>query len=223
MRPLRILIADDHGLVRCGTRTLLQAHHRCWKIVGEAANGREAVEMAINLKPDVAIVDITMPDLDGVEVTRQIRESVPDVKVLVLTMHDSHQMVRRALDAGANGYLLKSDHTDYLPKAVQAIAENKRFLTPAIRQIVLDGFINARNKTEDEKHAGLRITSRELEIIRLLAEGKSNKELSTQLRITVRTAETHRSNIMLKLGLHSLAELIHYAIRKEIISVKGQE
>jgi len=223
LRPLRILIADDHGLVRCGTRTLLQAHHRCWKIVGEAANGREAVEMAINLKPDVAIVDITMPDLDGVEVTRQIRESVPDVKVLVLTMHDSHQMVRRALDAGANGYLLKSDHTDYLPKAVQAIAENKRFLTPAIRQIVLDGFINARNKTEDEKHAGLRITSRELEIIRLLAEGKSNKELSTQLRITVRTAETHRSNIMLKLGLHSLAELIHYAIRKEIISVKGQE
>ena len=223
MRPLRILIADDHGLVRCGTRTLLQAHHRCWKIVGEAANGREAVEMAINLKPDVAIVDITMPDLDGVEVTRQIRELVPDVKVLVLTMHDSHQMVRRALDAGANGYLLKSDHTDYLPKAVQAIAENKRFLTPAIRQIVLDGFINARNKTEDEKHAGLRITSRELEIIRLLAEGKSNKEVSTQLGITVRTVETHRSKIMLKLGLHSLAELIHYAMRDGIISVKGQE
>jgi DNA-binding NarL/FixJ family response regulator len=223
LRPLRILIADDHGLVRCGTRTLLQAHHRCWKIVGEAANGREAVEMAINLKPDVAIVDITMPDLDGVEVTRQIRESVPDVKVLVLTMHDSRQMVRRALDAGANGYLLKSDHTDYLPKAVKAIAENKRFLTPAIREIVLDGFINAGNKTEDEKRAGLRITSRELEIIRLLAEGKSNKELSTQLGITVRTAETHRSNIMLKLGLHSLAELIHYAVRNEIISVRGQE
>jgi DNA-binding NarL/FixJ family response regulator len=223
LRPLRILIADDHGLVRRGTRTLLQAHHRSWKIVGEAANGREAVEMAINLKPDVAIIDITMPDLDGIEVTRQIRESVPNVKVLVLTMHDSHQMVRRALNAGANGYLLKSDHTDYLPKAVKTIAQNKRFLTPAISQIVLDGFVNARNEAEDEKRAGLRITPRELEITRLLAEGKSNKEVSTRLGITVRTAETHRSKIMLKLGLHSLTELIHYAIRNKIISIKGQE
>jgi DNA-binding NarL/FixJ family response regulator len=223
LRPLRILIADDHGLVRRGTRTVLQAHHRSWKIVGEAANGREALEMAINLKPDIAIVDISMPDLDGLEVTRQIRESAPDVKVLVLTMHDSHQMVRRALDAGANGYLLKSDLPDHLPKAVKAIAENKRFLTSAICEIVVDRFINTGNKTQDEKRAGLRLTARELEIIRLLAEGKSNKKVSAQLGITVRTAETHRRNIMLKLGLHSLAELIHYAVRNEIIPVKARE
>jgi two-component system response regulator NreC len=216
------LIADDHGLIRRGIRTVLQAR-RGWKIIGEAANGREAVEKATKLKPDVLIVDISMPAPDGIEVTRQIRESLPHVKVLVLTMHESHQMVRRALAAGANGYLLKSDIVDYLPKAVRAIAENKRFLTPKISEIVLEEFINAGDKPEEDKPAGPRITPRELEIIRLLAQGKSNKELSTQLGITVRTVETHRSKIMLKLGLHSLAELIHYAVRNEIISVKGPE
>jgi DNA-binding NarL/FixJ family response regulator len=222
LRKLRILIADDHGLLRRGARTILQAH-RGWKVVGEAANGREAVEKTLKLKPDVLVVDISMPELDGVEVTRQIRKSLPDVKVLVLTMHESDQMVRRALDAGANGYLLKSDLPDYLPKAVKAIAENKSFLTPKISEIVLEGFINAGNKPEEGKPASPRITPRELEIVRLLAEGKSNKELSTQLGITVRTVETHRSKIMLKLGLHSLAELIHYAMRNEIISVKDPD
>lgn len=222
MRKLRILIADDHGLLRRGVRTILQAHRR-WKIVGEAANGREALEKAIKLKPDVAVVDITMPELDGLEVTRQIRKSLPDTKVLVLTMHESEHMVRRAFDAGANGYILKSDILDFLPKAVRAITENKRFLTPRVCEILLEGFLNAGNKPEEEKPPGPRITPRELEIIRLLAEGKSNKELSTQLGITVRTVETHRSKIMLKLGLHSLAELIHYAISNKIISVKESE
>jgi len=222
LKKLRILIADDHGLIRRGARIILQAR-RGWKVVGEAANGREAVEKALKLEPDVLVVDISMPELDGVEVTRQIRKSPPDIKVLVLTMHESHQIVRRALDAGANGYLLKSDLTKYLPKAVRAIAENKSFLTPKISDIVLEGFINAGNKPDEQKRAGNRITPRELEIIRLLAEGKSNKEVSTQLGITVRTVETHRSKIMLKLGLHSLAELIHYAMRNEIISVKRPE
>jgi DNA-binding NarL/FixJ family response regulator len=216
------LIADDHGLIRRGVRTVLQAC-RGWRVIGEAANGREAVEKAIKLKPDVAVLDISMPELDGLEVTRQIRESVPSVKVLVLTMHESDQMVRRALDAGASGYILKSDFTDYLPKAVKAIAENKRFLTPKVCDIVLDGFINAGNKPDEAKPAGPRVTPRELEIIRLLAQGKSNKELSAQLGITVRTVETHRSKIMLKLGLHSLAELIHYAMRNEIISIKSPQ
>jgi DNA-binding NarL/FixJ family response regulator len=216
------LIADDHGLIRRGVRTVLQAR-RGWKVVGEAANGREAVEKAIKLKPDVAVLDISMPELDGLEVTRQIRESVPNVKVLVLTMHESDQMVRRALDAGASGYLLKSDSTDSLPKAVKAVSENKRFLTPKISDIVLDGFINAGSKPDEAKPGGPRTTPRELEIIRLLAQGKSNKELSAQLGISVRTVETHRSKIMLKLGLHSLAELIHYAMRNQIISVKGPD
>jgi DNA-binding NarL/FixJ family response regulator len=220
LRKLRILIADDHALIRRGARTILQAR-RGWKIVGEATNGRETLEKTLKLKPDVVVVDISMPELDGVEVTRQIRKSLPDVKVLVLTMHESDQMIRRALDAGANGYLLKSDLIDDLPEAVRTVSENKSFLTPKISEIVLKGFINTGNKPDEEKRAGVRITPRELEIIRLLAEGKSNKEVSTQLGITVRTVETHRSKIMLKLGLHSLAELIHYAISNEIISVKG--
>jgi DNA-binding NarL/FixJ family response regulator len=220
LKKLRILLADDHGLVRRGARTILQAQ-RNWKVVGEAANGREALEKAVKLKPDVLVADISMPELDGIEVTRQIRESLPEIKVLVLTMHESEHMVRRALQSGANGYLLKTDIVDYLPKAVKAIAANKRFLTPKICEIVLQSFLNAGNKSEEEKSAGRRLTPRELEIIRLLAQGKSNKELSTQLGITVRTVETHRSKIMLKLGLHSLAELIHFAMRNEIISVKA--
>ena len=125
----RILIADDHGLMRRGTRALLEARHG-WRVVGEAANGREAAEKAIKLKPDVAVVDISMPELDGVEVAHQIREAVPDTKVLVLTMHESDQMVQRALAVGAHGYVLKSDLTEALPKALKAVSEGKRFLTP---------------------------------------------------------------------------------------------
>jgi DNA-binding NarL/FixJ family response regulator len=212
VKKLRILVADDHGLVRRGARTLLQARHG-WRVVGEAANGREAVEKAIELKPDVAVIDIGMPELDGVEVVRQIREAVPDTKVLVLTMHESGQVVRRALDAGARGYLLKSDLTECLLKAVRAVSEGKRFLTPKVSEIVLEGFLNTKNQHHRGEWAGTRTTPRETEIIGLLAEGKVNKEIAALLGISVRTVETHRSKIMLKLGLHSLAELIHYAMR----------
>ena len=220
MKKLRILIADDHGLVRRGARGVLNSRHG-WKVVGEAANGREAVEKTIKLKPDVAIIDITMPELDGVEVVRQVREATPETKVLVLTMHDSDRMVQRALDAGAHGYILKSDLTDCLAKAVKAVAEGKRFLTPKISEIVLEGFLNRRSQHRGGDPASARTTPREIEIIRLLAEGKSNKEIAAKLGIAVRTVETHRAKIMLKLGLHSLAELIHYAIRNEVISAKG--
>jgi DNA-binding NarL/FixJ family response regulator len=219
VKKLRILVADDHGLVRRGARALLQARHG-WRVVGEAANGREAVENTIKLKPDVAVVDITMPEMDGVEVTRQIREAVPGTKVLVLTMHESEQLVHRALDAGARGYLLKSDLTECLVKAVKAVSEGKRFLTPKVSEIVLDGFLKTKGQSQRGERAGARTTPRELEIIRLLAEGKSNKEIAAQLGIAVRTVETHRAKIMLKLGLHSLAELIRYAIRNEIVSAK---
>ncbi|OLE85129.1 MAG: DNA-binding response regulator [Acidobacteria bacterium 13_1_20CM_2_60_10] len=219
MKKLRILLADDHGLVRRGARGLLQARHG-WRVVDEAANGREAVQKAIELKPDVAIVDISMPELDGVEVVRQIREAVPDTKVLVLTMHESDQMVRRALDAGARGYLLKSDLTESLVKAVKAVSEGKRFLTPKVSEIVVEGFLKTKGQHQRGERAGARTTPREIEIIRLLAEGKSNKEIAAELGIAVRTVETHRAKVMLKLGLHSLAELIHYAIRHEIIGTK---
>jgi DNA-binding NarL/FixJ family response regulator len=217
VKKLRILIADDHGLVRRGARGVLHSRQG-WRVVGEAANGREAVEKTLKLKPDVAIVDISMPELDGVEVVRQVRESVPETKVLVLTMHESDQMVQRALDAGAHGYILKSDLTDCLAKAVKAVAEGKRFLTPKISEIVLEGFLNKTNRHRRGERESVRTTPREIEIIRLLAEGKSNKEIAVELGIAVRTVETHRAKIMLKLGLHSVTQLVHYAIRNEIIS-----
>jgi len=217
LRKLRILLADDHSLVRRGARAVLQAQHG-WRVVGEAANGPQALEMAKKLKPDVAIVDISMPELDGVEVVRQIREAVPDTKALVLTMHESDQMVRRALDAGACGYLLKSDLADYLAKAVKAVAEGKRFLAPRVSEIVLEGFLNKKSQPQQVRRTSARPTPREIEILRLLAQGKSNKEIAAQLEIAIRTIETHRAKIMLKLGVHSLAELIHYAMRHGIIS-----
>jgi DNA-binding NarL/FixJ family response regulator len=217
MRKLRILIADDHGLVRRGAREVLNIQQG-WTVVGEAANGREALQKATELKPDVAVIDIAMPDLDGVEVVRRLREAMPEIKVLVLTMHDSSQMVRRALDAGANGYLLKSDLTHCLPEAVKAIAEGKRFLTPKVSEIVLDGFLKAKDPLQPGPRAGSRTTRREVEIIRLLAEGKANKEIAAALGIAVRTVETHRSKIMLKLGIHSVAELVRYALREGVIS-----
>jgi DNA-binding NarL/FixJ family response regulator len=217
LKKLRILLADDCGLVRLGARAVLHSRDG-WRVVGEAANGREALQKAIALKPDVAVVDIGMPELNGIEVTRQIREQVPDTKVLVLTKHESAEMVRRALDAGARGYLLKSDLPDYLPKAVKAIAEGKRFLTPKVSEIVLGGFLKSEIQPKQTERLPDQLTPREVEITRLLAKGKANKEIAAALGTAVRTVETHRSKIMLKLGLHSLAELIHYAMRNEIIS-----
>jgi len=218
VKKLRILIADDHGLIRRGARSVLHSRHG-WKVVGEATNGREAVQKALELKPDVAVIDISMPELDGVEAVRQVRAAVPDTKILVLTMHESDQMVQRSLEAGADGYVLKSDLTDCLAKAVKAVSEGKRFLTPKVSEIVLEGFLKTAG--QHEERAGARPTPRELEIICLLAEGKTNKEVSARLGITVRTVETHRAKIMLKLGVHSLAELIHFALSQGIIS--GQQ
>lgn len=217
MKKLRILLADDHGLVRRGARALLQSR-RGWKVVGEAVDGGDAVQKAIALKPDVAIIDISMPEFDGIEATRRIRKAVPDTNVLVLSLHESDQMVRHALDAGARGYILKSDLTECLVKAVKAVSDGKRFLTPSVSEIVLKGFLKGRDVDDAGKHADARPTRREIQVIRLLAEGKTNKEIAAVLTIAVRTVETHRSKIMLKLGLHSLAELIHYAMRNEIIS-----
>ena len=220
MKRLRILIADDHGLVRRGAREVLNSRHG-WRVVGEAANGREALQKAIDLKPDVAVIDLGMPDLDGIEVTRQVRKAVPEIKVLVLTMHDSDQMVRRALEAGAHGYLLKSDLTDSLPKAVKAISEGKRFFTPEVSEIVLEGFLKKKDQHHLVEGKGTRTTPRETEIMSLLAAGKTNREIAALLHITVRTVETHRSKIMLKLGIHSLAELIHYAMDHGIAKAQG--
>ncbi len=216
-KKLRILVADDHELVRRGIRGLLRIR-RGWTVVGEAVNGREAVEKANKLKPHVAIVDISMPDLDGLQATRQIREASPTTEVVVLTMHESDQMVRRVLDAGALAYVLKSDLAAHLVKAVKAVSSGKLFLTPRVSDIVLKGFLKNGSRVDDGDNSQEQPTPREVEIIRLLARGKANKEIAAELGIAIRTVETHRANIMLKLGIHSLAELIHYAIRHDIVA-----
>jgi len=220
VKTLRILLVDDHELVRRGARAVLHSRHG-WRVVGEAANGREAVEKAIALKPDVAVVDISIPEPDGIEVTRRIREAVPATKVLVLTMHESEQMVQRALEAGAHGYILKSDLTECLVKAVKGVSEGQRFLTPKVSEIVLEGLLKKESQHQPGERIDVRATPRETEIISLLAEGKTNKEIAALLGITVRTVETHRSKIMHKLGLHSLVELIHYAMRHGIATAQG--
>src|SRR6202047_2596588 len=217
MKKLRILVADDHELVRHGIRGLLRAR-RGWRVIGEATNGQEAVEKTNKLKPDVAILDVSMPDSDGLQATRQIRDASPNTKVVVLTMHESDQMVRRVLDAGALGYVLKSDLAANLVKAVKHVSAGKLFLTPKVSDIVLKAFRTTGKESDLAAHSQARPSPREIEIIRLLAEGKANKEIAAKLGITIRTVETHRAKIMLKLGLHSLAELIHYAIRHKIFT-----
>jgi DNA-binding NarL/FixJ family response regulator len=217
VKKLRILIADDHELVRRGIRGLLRAQSG-WKIAGEVKNGREAVEKAKKLRPDVIILDIGMPNLDGLEATRQIREAVPNTVILILTMHESNQMVRRVLEAGARGYVLKSDLAGHLVKAVKAVSKGRVYLTPKVSEIVLKEFVNRGIESRRRESSHVRPTPRETEVIRLLAEGKTNKAIASELGITTRTVETHRAKVMLKLGLHSLTQLIHYAIRHNIVS-----
>src|SRR5580704_11235530 len=191
-KKLRILIADDHELVRRGIGGLLRAR-RGWKVVGLAASGREAVEKATKLKPDIVIVDFAMPDLDGIQATREIRKANPNTEVVVLTMHESDQLVRRVLDAGARGYVLKSDLAAQLVKAVKHVSAGKLFLTPRVSDIVVKGFLKNGIQADPAAHPQARPTPREAEIIRLLAGGKANKVIAADLGISIRTVETHRA------------------------------
>lgn len=217
---LRIVTVDDHELVRRGIRDLLQAQ-KDWKVVGEAMGGREAIEVVKKMKPDIAIVDISMPDMDGLEVTRRIRDVARETQILILTMHESDQMVRRVLEMGARGYVLKSDMAAHLVQAVKDLANGKISLTPKVSALVLEGFLKGSTEAKPPENGHARPTPRETEIIRLLAEGRMNKEIAAALGITVRTVETHRARIMMKMGFHSLTELIHYAIRDKIIATQN--
>lgn len=214
---LSIVVADDHELVRQGIRNLLSPCRR-WKVVGEAANGEQAVKMTQTLRPQVLIMDITMPQLDGLEATRRIKTSLPETRVLILTMHESDQMVRRILKAGALAYVLKSDLAAQLVKAVSEVSHGRLFLTPKVIEIVVRGFLSAEMELCAQKQEAI-TTPRETEIIRLLVGGKSNKEIGSVLGIAVRTVETYRAKIMLKLGVHSITELIHYALNHELVSM----
>jgi len=218
MGNLRLLVADDHEVVRKGVRTMLEEQPG-WEVVAEAADGREAVEKAKLVQPDVTILDLSMPELNGLEAAREILKTV-QTKVLILTMYDSDPLIRQTLEAGARGYLLKSDAGRDLVSAVDALRRNKTFFTPKVAQMVLEGYLGRptkENEDEGNRKNGLRLTARQKQILQLLAEGKSSKEVAVALNISVKTAETHRANIMRRLDCHSVTELVRYAIRNHII------
>jgi DNA-binding NarL/FixJ family response regulator len=219
MAPIRLLIADDHEIVRRGLRTVLEARPG-WVVAAEASDGREAVDKAKQVKPDITILDISMPTMNGLEAARQIIKHVPETKVLILSIHDSDSLIRQILEAGARGYLLKSDASRDLVSAVDALLWNKTFFTRQVEQIVLEGYFRkkgTRDDDGDDEIDALRLTARQREIVQLLAEGKSSKEVATALEISVKTAETHRANIMQRLDCHSVTELVRYAVRNHII------
>jgi DNA-binding NarL/FixJ family response regulator len=213
MHPLRILIADDHSVVRAGLRALLESRPS-WEVVAEATDGRDAVDKATKHKPDVAVLDIGMPLLNGVEATRRIRSASPTTEILILTMHESDDLVQQVVQAGARGYVLKDEADRVLLAAVDAARQHKPYFST---RITSGRSAEELTPPDGTKVSRSRLTPREREILQLLAEGKANKEVATLLGISVNTAEAHRANIMMKLGLHSLAELVHYAIRNQII------
>ena len=216
MLVLKVLIADDHEIVRQGLRSMLEAQREC-QVVGEAADGRQAVAMTKELNPDVVILDIGMPTLNGLEATRQILKLRPQTKVLILTMHESDSVIREVLDAGARGYILKTDAGRDLVTAVDSLRRNKTFFTSRVSQMILDGFLKGDPRPQDSGSGAIRLTPRQREIVQLLAEGKSSKEVAVALDLSVKTAETHRANIMRKLDCHSVSEVVRYAIRNNII------
>lgn len=216
MPNLRVLIADDHEIVRKGLRSVLEAQKEC-EVVGEAADGRQAITLVKDLNPDIVILDISMPMLNGLEATRQILKIRPQTKVLILTMHESDPLIRDVLDAGARGYILKTDAGRDLVTAVESLRRNKTFFTSRVSQMILDGFLKGDSRPSDSEGGGIRLTPRQREIVQLLAEGKSSKEVAVALDLSVKTAETHRANIMRKLDCHSVSEVVRYAIRNKII------
>lgn len=216
MKTVRILIVDDHDLMRRGIKALLQSHAG-WEVVGEAHTGREAVSKAEELKPDVVVLDISMPDLNGIEAARRIRKSAPNTEVLILSVHYSDQLIRDILEAGVRGYIVKSDSDRDLVIAVETLANHKPFFTPRATEVILSNFNGVRSGNDLPESVRDRLTSREREIVQLLAEGKSSKEVASSLGISVKTAETHRANIMRKLQLHTVTDLVRYAVRNQII------
>lgn len=218
---LRILIADDHEVARRGIRALLESHQG-WEVCGEAKDGREAIELAHKMKPDLVLLDIGMPNLNGLEAARQILAVYPEAAILILTMHDTDQVVREVLRAGARGFLLKSDAGRDLVAAVEALQRQRTFFTTRVSQMVLDGFLDRKKSDhngDDEDGSAEVLTMREREVIQLLAEGKTSKEVAVTLSLSVKTAETHRTNLMRKLDLHSVADLTRYAVRNGIVQV----
>jgi DNA-binding NarL/FixJ family response regulator len=218
----RILIADDHDVARKGIRSLLEAHPG-WEVCGEANDGREAVESATRMRPNLVLLDIGMPSLNGLDAARQIHAACPDTSILILTMHDTEQVVREVLAVGARGFLLKSDSGRDLVAAVEALQYHRTFFTTKVAQMVLDGYLHPADGNGSDRRSdrsgGHILTPREREVVQLLAEGKTTKEVAVTLNLSVKTAETHRTNLMRKLDLHSVADVTIYAVRNSIVQV----
>jgi DNA-binding NarL/FixJ family response regulator len=222
------MLADDHEVVRKGLRVMLETREG-WRVCGEASNGREAVRLAAELQPDIAVIDLSMPELDGLEATRQIKREAPGTEVLVFTMYDTPRMVREVLAAGARGYVLKSDAVRHLISAVEALSEHKPYFTSAVSESILEGylqFVSGDDRRSAQAAAGGAphpLTRREREIVQLLAESLTNKEIAARLSISVKTVETHRGAVMRKLGLNSIVELVYYALRNKIVVLEDEE
>lgn len=216
MTPIRLLLADDHAVIRAGLRLVLERQPD-FKVLGEAADGREAVAQASELRPDVAVLDLAMPNLNGIEATRQITASLPSVQIVVLSMHSDEEYVLRALKAGARAYVLKESAESDLISAIRAVHAGKSFFSPAVSRMLVEDYVRQLQDRDLDDSYDL-LTPREREILQLVAEGKSNKDIAHTLSLSVYTVETHRGNMMEKLNLHSVPELILYAVRKGVIS-----
>ncbi len=216
MEPIRILLSDDHNVLRDGMRLLLERQPG-FEVVGEAGDGRETLELVQNLQPDVVVMDIAMPNMNGIEATRRIVEKHPRTGVVILSMHYDESYVIRSLDAGARAYLLKDALKPELIAAIHAVAQGRSFFSPKISRILQEDYVQAlRRKAADDSYELL--TDREREILQLVAEGKTNKEIANTLNLSLYTVDTHRTHILQKLNLHSVPEVILYAVRKGIIS-----
>ncbi len=217
---LRILLADDHDVVRQGLRHLLEREPG-WAVCGEARNGREAVDLARTLQPDIAIIDIAMPELNGIEATRRIRETSPSTEILVFTMHEAEELVAELFAAGARGYLIKSDAARLILAAVDALAARQPFLSARVTAPVIDAFVRdrAERSASDPAAVNLTLTPREREVLQLLAEGRRSKDIARRLDISLKTVETHRAAVMRKLDTGSIADLIRFAVRNHIVSL----
>jgi DNA-binding NarL/FixJ family response regulator len=213
MKKLRILIADDHALVRHGLRSVLEAQPG-WTVCCEAENGREAVKLGLEMRPDIFLLDVTMPELNGLDATRQISRSIPGARILILTMHESDQLCADVMEAGASGCVLKSDSPRQLLAAVEAVAAGKQYFARSLSHLTQS---RVRGLAQAAARMPARLSAREREIVQLLAEGRTNKEIASLLGIAFKTVDAHRTNVMRRLSMHSVSELVRYAVRERII------
>ena len=215
-KPLRILIADDHDVMRQGTQAVIERQPG-WEVCGLVTNGREAVARAVELKPDIAILDMTMPELNGLDAAIQIKRQLPGTEILMFTAHENDDLIRQAFAAGIKSFIAKTEAHHFLIEAVESLSRHKPYFTPKVSEILFSNILNRAEGRQDEAEPGQRLSAREREIVQLIAEGKSNKEAADALGISVRTAESHRASILRKLNLDSVAGLVRYAVRNKLI------